>query len=464
MSFITKRLEEILFDEKTPLEEIHEVVKYLSLEEEEIEKIYKEDQSFQNKYFGKDSEKIFLIEEPKTEEETSSDEEILPTFNAKMGKGEKGESSTSYHSKKYEFSMPYHKGIPNSEKGSSNTINTINIDCIFDFQKRREVIDKWNTEISLIIQSNPDEFVSSKAVLLLIEHKSAGIIQEFIKKTSWNEDLHGIDTFDTIIKALYVMFLGLDYINNQETENQKEIEKARQILTKAQLCDICYLDDFTCVFEKNIYKLDTGEYHSWIEAYLMKIPIVGDKAKERWNKEKTGLTMHSLGFATRIVKEEIAAYCDFSNKQKQLKKFNKRCCERLIESEQILFGCSPNQTKTRFKDEYKKKYKKRFYKKEWRKKKKRFTPGKYFSKEKSKEKQKVCPQGKKKCRCWICSEEGHYANECPNRQKFHDKVKLIQEAAIEGFYPIEDFYEEEQKVFLVKLIKESSSSETDSSN
>ncbi|KAD4180162.1 hypothetical protein E3N88_28753 [Mikania micrantha] len=118
---------------------------------------------------------------------------------------EHGESSSDYHSKNkdYEFSMPYHKEIPNPEVGSSRTINTINIDCIFDLQKRQEVIDKWNTEISLIIQSNPNEFASSKAVLLLIEHKSAGIIKDFIRKTFWNEDMHGEDTFDTIIKALY---------------------------------------------------------------------------------------------------------------------------------------------------------------------------------------------------------------------------------------------------------------------
>ncbi|MFS7914219.1 hypothetical protein Hanom_Chr02g00150841 [Helianthus anomalus] len=51
----------------------------------------------------------------------------------------------------------------------------------------------------------------------------------------------------------------------------------------------------------------------------MKIPIVGEKAKERWNREKNHLTMHYLGFTTKIVKEEIATFCDFSNKQKQLK-------------------------------------------------------------------------------------------------------------------------------------------------
>ncbi|KAD3068802.1 hypothetical protein E3N88_36682 [Mikania micrantha] len=149
-----------------------------------------------------------ISEEPKTEDEqeTSFEEEFITRHRFKMGR-ERGEFSSIYHpkSKNYEFSMPYHKGIPNSETARSNTINTINIDCIFDLQKKQEVIDKWNTEISLIIQSNPDEFVSSKAVLLLIEHKSAGIIKYFIKKTSWNEDMHGEDTFDAIIKALYVI-------------------------------------------------------------------------------------------------------------------------------------------------------------------------------------------------------------------------------------------------------------------
>ncbi|MFS7926912.1 putative transcription factor interactor and regulator CCHC(Zn) family [Helianthus anomalus] len=49
--------------------------------------------------------------------------------------------------------------------------------------------------------------------------------------------------------------------------------------------------------------------------------------------------------------------------------------------------------------------------------KRKFSPRKYFSKEKP----KVCPQRKKKRRCWICFKEGHYANECPNRQKFIKK-------------------------------------------
>ncbi|MFS8022270.1 hypothetical protein Hanom_Chr16g01437501 [Helianthus anomalus] len=50
----------------------------------------------------------------------------------------------SNREKKTEFSMPYHKGIPdfnNNNNGSSITINTIRIDCLFNFNKRKDVIE-----------------------------------------------------------------------------------------------------------------------------------------------------------------------------------------------------------------------------------------------------------------------------------------------------------------------------------
>ena len=463
MNSFSQKLEKIFYDqiESLPVEHVHELVQLMSLEDKECDQIFMENKALRARYFPEQSqEQVLTINEPLTEEEEdSSSEEETIKHNTRMHQTEASNSSRkSYKSSRKEFSMPYHKGIPNPNSGSSTAIDTINIDCIFDFEKRRKIIDKWNTEINLIIQSNEMEFSSAKALLLLVEHKSAGIIQDFIKGTTWSEDLHGIDLFEQIINALYTMFLGLDFLTNKEQENQKLLEKARQALTKAQLCDICLLDGFTCLFEQNLYKLSTGEYHSWIEVYLMKIPIVGEKAKERWNKEKTSLTQHSLGFATKIVKEEIAVYCDFSNKQKQLKRFNKNCCEKLTETPQLTFGCDQIKDKKYFKKKYKHKYKpkKRF----WKSKKRKFSPGKYFSKEKP----KICPQGKKKCRCWICSEEGHYANECPNKQKFPEKAKIVSLAEEDGYYPTEDTFDEYTNVYSLKIYESSSTSSESGSN
>ncbi|KAJ0776987.1 putative transcription factor interactor and regulator CCHC(Zn) family [Helianthus annuus] len=153
--------------------------------------------------------------------------------------------------------------------------------------------------------------------------------------------------------------------------------------------------------------------------------------------------MHFLRFATRIVKEEIAAYCDFSNKQKQLKRFNKNCCKKLTKLPKLSFGCEPTRDKGYFKKKYKNKYKTKTKKRFLENQEKKFSPGKYFFKEK----RKVCPQGKKKCRCWICSEEGHYANECPNRQ-----IKFISEAEIEEYFPSENIFDGYTQVYTLEIL------------
>ncbi|KAL2460949.1 orf y [Abeliophyllum distichum] len=51
---------------------------------------------------------------------------------------------------------------------------------------------------------------------------------------------------------------------------------------------------------------------------------------------------------------------------------------------------------------------------------------------------KFCPQNKKNCRCWLCNESGHYANECPARLGNEDRVRLLTTFEKEGFYPVED--------------------------
>lgn len=63
-----------------------------------------------------------------------------------------------------------------------------------------------------------------------------------------------------------------------------------------------------------------------------------------------------------------------------------------------------------------------------------------------------CPQGKKKCRCWIRNEEGHYANECPNRKKYPDKVNVLQIANNGGYETLEKEYDGVQHVSFYMLI------------
>ncbi|GJX02555.1 mitochodrial transcription termination factor [Tanacetum coccineum] len=167
------------------------------------------------------------MEEPETE----SDSEEIPFKTEKINKVKseyrKGESSKN-KSRNYEFRMPMHKGIPNKNNSSSGAINILNLDCISDLTERKRILEKWSTEISLILQTNQDDFQTAKSVLTLIEHKTEGNIQSLVKQAQWNEDIHGIDFFDSVIDILYTMFVGIDYHGNKDLEIIKEQEQARR--------------------------------------------------------------------------------------------------------------------------------------------------------------------------------------------------------------------------------------------
>lgn len=327
----------------------------------------------------------------------------------------------------------------------------LNLDCNNSLEHRRRMIDEWAAEISLTIQTNQDEYYDPKMVLLLMEHLSGGSVKSFIKTTNWS--VLGGNIYDTILDGIYTMFLGIQ--PNKAEEKAKEQAAAREKLLKLQLCDICHLDPFTCDYEKALYKIDPSEYPPLIEQYLAKIPEVGTKAQQRFKNEAIGSLKYSLGFATRIVKEELSKVCELSKLQKKLKKFRKTCCNQV--KERLEHGCRPISKKTKRKTKLRK-YKK--YKPFKRRKK--FKAGKYF---RPKTEKKVCPKGKgKNCKCWICNVEGHYANECPNRQT-SQKAHILQEAIQLGLQPVEDVYEGEQEVFVIEYIEvsedETSTSEDD---
>ena len=66
--------------------------------------------------------------------------------------------------------------------------------------------------------------------------------------------------------------------------------------------------------------------------------MIGEKSLERFKNEASEVEQFSLGYAQKIVKEEISKICDLTKKQKQLKTFSKRCCEKIVE-QPFEYGC-----------------------------------------------------------------------------------------------------------------------------
>ena len=245
--------------------------------------------------------------------------------------------------------------------------------------------------------------------MLLMEHKTTCVVNSMIKSTTWATTTDPIIAYKNVIDILYTMFLGINLAEHKSLEKEKLVSKAKYILTNMQLCNICFLDQFFGDYEKYLYQLtDKEDYKKFVRDYLLKIPLIGEKALERFNVEATEFEKYSLGCAHKLVKEEISKICDLTRKQKQLKSFSKKCCDKIIE-QPLEYGCRKTQKSSK-----KYSYKKHTKKYRFVRKKKPFKPGKFvkkkFDKKFSNDKQKFCPKGKKNCRCWICNEEGHYAN------------------------------------------------------
>ena len=272
-----------------------------------------------------ESEFLLAIGETSEDESDSGEEPEFEqvrmdrTGGTEIPKEEDGEPSRYNERKRKTTEDRYFPTQPKTIPGQKQTtMGMLNIDCQAN---RRTLIDDWAAEIGLIVKTNREDYLDPETILLLMEHKTSGIAKELIRNTRWNRTTG--DIIEQVIDAMYTMFLGLNYSDNKVAEKIEEQEKAKIRMTKLQLCDICYLEDFTCDYEKNMYKTELADFPGYINQYLSKIPIIGEKALTRFRHEANGTSIYSLGFAAKIVKEELSKICDLSKKQKKLKKFNK---------------------------------------------------------------------------------------------------------------------------------------------
>lgn len=288
-----------------------------------------------------------ILEEDSSDQETDSEPESeRPPENFRMDQPESSWRNEEKPKKRETPDGPFFPTIPKTSFGETKNIGNsfLDIDCDPNW---KEAIHKWAAELSLIIQTNKEAYGTGKNVLLLAEHKSLGRAKEFIKKTVWNERNPPEETMDNILEGLYAMFLGLNYVTDKASEIEREQEKARKRLTKLQLCDICELDKFNCDFERNFFKLRQNDFPEFIIQYLTKIPIVGEKALQRFKESARAPMTHSIGYAIKLVKEELASICELTKTQKKLKKFNKKCCKS-VEDKSTDYGCKPTYKKKDF--------------------------------------------------------------------------------------------------------------------
>lgn len=272
------------------------------------------------------------------------------------------------------------------------------------------------------------------------------ILENGIVNGTSETGLHVIQKFKD---AIYHSFVGLDALTQKDRVAKQQVEKAKWHLDNMIICDMCYFPEFACEYEKYYHQLDDTSKKHYIDVFLNKLPsVIHDKAAKNW-KERPPEISESLAGLIRTVNSIVTKICitrALVNTTEHQK--NRICCDSSSYEIPGRYGCS--KPSSSMKSKRHKKYYKKYYRKKYGFKRK---PKKYFNKYKNKrtffkkkrsfrQSKDPCPKGKgPNCRCWLCNETGHYANNCPNRtnQKVNsEKIKMLELAYSFKLEPVEE--------------------------
>ncbi|XP_071724350.1 uncharacterized protein [Rutidosis leptorrhynchoides] len=427
--------------------------------------------------------KNYNIEENKEEivygyEDESEDDS---PFRMKL---EKIPESTSGHKRRREF---YHDDYMN-EKGYTKqndkwkkfpdeytpsiktNIDILNLDCV---QNKEEALTLWMNNTGLMIQLekifqdfNPNlvwTFVTYKvtgSVKNYLQTLDQGQIEYLLKNKTTNSDV-----FFTIVDAINREFLGKDDVDKKKATEAAEAEKALWHLNNIQICNMCDLESYTCEFQKYYYKLPADNRETHKDTYLNKLPWPLSKAiKDIFMSEVANNRIaDTLGGVIEVTQNYIAQQCLQRSIKKQLKHPTGQLCCKNNPKVPGNYGCNKERRRKIIKKYRWRKFPKNNYKK-YSYKKNNFKRRKFFKKKPPYKKEKYCPENKRTCRCWLCNEEGHYANKCPNKKKTENKEKLkILNITIDNHLePIEDSDSEIEEIY--ELLSDYSSSEEEYSS
>jgi hypothetical protein len=338
----------------------------------------------------------------------------------------------------------------------------LNLDCLTNAE---EIMKQWIAKIALTTQiDNIIKEMDSNNYLKYLTYKTTGSVFNYlmdINIQSFTNGISNLELLQEIGNKIYQEFLGGISTNERTVADQYEQDRIKYILNKIRICDMCQFEEFTCQYIKYYYQLEPQERPPYVDIFINKIPYpLSATIKRQFENNKTlQLVPPTLEGIIRTVRDYILLQCTQETERTQLTKVT-NCCPKFEYIPQE-FGCKPNFSRRgRRINQYrnnKKHYKKQYHKfKPWYKKKryhmyrKKYNPINQRKYWKNKNKQKYCPKGKKQCKCWICQEEGHYANECPNKNKKQEKVKLLNQLAQVNLEPIEDDIISEEELWYLE--------------
>ncbi|KAL6138579.1 hypothetical protein ACLB2K_063860 [Fragaria x ananassa] len=338
---------------------------------------------------------------------------------------------------------------------------------------KRKTIDNWVASLKLTQALVLSKYVYEEAHAYY-ESTLTGIVQKWyqsFKRSSqwidWATKLAQTNSPLDFAVPIYAQFCG-DITEHSEQSK----ERAKANIQKLSICNMRYFEEYTNEFQNYYCTIGDIESNDLIRTYYRKLP-------EPWNDavaqslEENPLQYFTVGGIAERVRDLLRKQCTENRKSKSAKKQLRgveNMCPKILDTP-TQWGChisekkyrrnfSSSKQKSNFAS--KKKYKFRKSSGYQKRQSSQTSPKKKFFRRKPDSGSKET----KKCRCWLCKAEGHYANECPKKDKRASKVLLaeyeeaIDYANLKGF---EVVYSDEENESIYSL-EYPSDSETESTS
>ena len=223
----------------------------------------------------------------------------------------------------------------------------MDLDCV-NHQEGKIRLHTWVSEQEMQLQNETIQKMNAENYLNLLIYNTTGIVFTYLagmkdaNKIQLQNFRDHQEILVTVVEQLNTQFLGgINLLGKEQTnEDEEQTAKVRHILNNIEICNMRYLDEFICQYEKNYYELPHDDYVKYMEVFVQKLPSPFNITLPKLFKENIDkkIVSDSFGGMIRTLREYVRTLCIQSQEIKRVKRTFEFNCENYKDIPQK-FGC-----------------------------------------------------------------------------------------------------------------------------